>query len=145
MIPADSMARPRQNVQRTTLHSSTWSARRGLSTRTTETDGHEEGWVKSKPDHAGRPTAHILTRDYTSAHINGDLHNATQLYTDGSWIDPARGRSGLVTDWEPARWEWRRWDQRTADDGTRSPQPNGHTPDPSTTHKRGSRGLTAEL
>ena len=63
------------------------------------TEWHEEGWV-SKPDRAGRPTAHILTKDYTPASVDGDTSSATQLYTDGAWTDPEEGDA----DWEPASW-----------------------------------------
>ena len=99
MVPADSMTRRRQNVQRTLQHliSTAWieHANRGSMPWT---DWQEEGWV-SRPNQAGRPTAHILTRDYTPAPNDGDLRGATQLYTDGSWIEPEGEQ-----DWEPASW-----------------------------------------
>ena len=99
MIPADSMTRRRQNVQRTFqyLVSTAWieHANRGSMPWT---EWHEEGWV-SKPGRAGRPTAHILTRDYTPARVDSDTSDATQLYTDGAWTDPEGD-----ADWEPASW-----------------------------------------
>ena len=116
MIPADSMARPRQNVQRTTLHSSTWSARRGLSTRTNR-DGRARGGLGEEQ---ARP---CRTANSTHSHQPETTRRLTSMETYTTPYSSTRTGHGLTqrvseTHWEPASWgvaemvptERARWD-----------------------------------
>ena len=118
MIPADSMARPRQNVQRTTLHSSTWSARRGLSTRTNR-DGRARGGLGEEQARPCR-TANS-THSHQRLHVGSHQWRPTQRHTalHGRIVDRSSQREkrtgyGLgagalgVTEMGPA--DGRRWD-----------------------------------